>query len=186
MLLDFVATFFASSTALLPIFAQDVLHVGSRGYGWLFAAPAIGSLLTSVVMVPLVDRIERRGASIVWSVVGHGAATVVFGLSRSFGLTFLCLALVGSTDTISTVFRNIIRNLETPDHLRGRMTGINMAFFLGGPQLGELEAGAVASRWGAPFSVVSGGIGCMLATVWIAWTTPILLRYGRERNASVV
>ncbi len=177
MLLDFFATFFASATALLPIFAQDILHVGARGYGWLFAAPAIGSVLTSLALVPLVERIERRGASIIWSVIGHGVATVVFGFSRSFALTFACLAFVGSTDTVSTVLRNIIRQLETPDRLRGRMTGINMVFFQGGPQLGELEAGLVASRWGAPFSVVSGGIGCLVATIGIAMATPGLRRY---------
>ena len=82
--------------------------------------------------------------------IGHGVATIVFGFSRSFWLTFTCLALVGATDTVSTVLRNIIRQLETPDRLRGRMTGINMVFFMGGPQLGELEAGAVANGFGAP------------------------------------
>src|SRR5262249_44806188 len=151
MLLDFFATFFASATALLPIFAQDILGVGARGYGWLFAAPAVGSFITSVALVPLLKHIQRRGPGIVWSVIGHGLATIVFGMSRSFPLTFLCLAAVGGTDTVSTVLRNVIRQLETPDRLRGRMTGINMVFFMGGPQLGELEAGAVANRWGAPF-----------------------------------
>jgi MFS family permease len=139
MLLDFFATFFASATALLPIFAQDILHVGARGYGWLFAAPAIGSFVTSLALVPATEHIRRRGPAIVWSVMGHGVATVVFGFSRSFWLTFTCLALVGATDTVSTVLRTIIRQLETPDRLRGRMTGINMMFFIGGPQLGELE-----------------------------------------------
>jgi MFS family permease len=183
MLLDFFATFFASATALLPIFAQDILHVGARGYGWLFAAPAVGSFVTSVALVPIIEHIERRGAGIVWSIVGHGLATMLFGISRAFWLTFLCLALVGATDTVSTVFRNIIRQLETPDRLRGRMTGINMVFFMGGPQLGELEAGAVANRWGATFSVVSGGIGCLIATAWIAAATPGLRRYRTERLA---
>jgi MFS family permease len=177
MLLDFFATFFASATALLPIFAQDILHVGATGYGWLFAAPAVGSFITSLALVPLVDKIRRRGASIIWSVVGHGAATIVFGISRSFWLTFLCLAAVGSTDTISTVLRNVIRQLETPDRLRGRMTGVNMVFFMGGPQLGEFEAGAVANWFSAPFSVISGGIGCVLSTAWVAWSTPLLRRY---------
>jgi MFS family permease len=177
MLLDFVATFFASATALLPIFAQDILRVGPRGYGWLFAAPAIGSFVTSVGLVPLVAHIKRRGPAIIWSVAGHGAATLVFGISRSFWLTFVCLALVGATDTVSTVLRNVIRNLETPDRLRGRMTGINMVFFMGGPQLGELEAGATANWFGATFSVVSGGIGCLIATAWVAATTPGLRQY---------
>jgi MFS family permease len=177
MVLDFLATFFASATALLPIFAQDILHVGARGYGWLFAAPAVGAMITGVALVPLVDHIRRRGLSIIWSVLGHGAATVVFGISRSFWLTFACLAAVGATDTVSTVLRNIIRQLETPDRLRGRMTGINMVFFMGGPQLGELEAGLVANWWGAPFSVISGGIGCLIATAGIAAATPPLRHY---------
>ncbi len=185
MLLDFFATFFASATALLPIFAQDILHVGARGYGWLFAAPAVGSLLTSAAMVPLIESIERRGALLLWAVVGHGLFTVVFGFSRSFWLTFSCLAVIGATDTVSTILRNVVRQLETPDHLRGRMTGVNMVFFQGGPQLGELEAGAVANWWGAPFSVVSGGIGCLLATGWIAWSTPMIRRYRRTGQPPV-
>jgi MFS family permease len=182
MLLDFFATFFASATALLPIFAQDILHVGATGYGWLFAAPAVGSFITSLALVPLVEKIRRRGESIIWAVVGHGAATIVFGISRSFWLTFLCLALVGSTDTVSTVLRNVIRQLETPDRLRGRMTGVNMVFFMGGPQLGEFEAGAVANWLGAPFSVITGGIGCVLSTAWVAWSTPMLRRYRSDNT----
>ncbi len=179
MLLDFFATFFASATALLPIFAQDILHVGATGYGWLFAAPAVGSLITSAGLVPVVEHIKRRGPSIVWAVAGHGIATIVFGFSHVFWLTFLCLALIGATDTVSTVLRNIIRQFETPDRLRGRMTGIGMVFFQGGPQLGELEAGTVAHWYGAPFSVVSGGVGCVVATAIIASLTPALWHYHR-------
>ena len=178
MLLDFFATFFSSATALLPIFAQDVLQVGAKGYGWLYAAPAVGAMATSAVLVPLVDRIERRGPTLLWAVAGYGLATVVFGLSRSFWLTFACLMLTGATDTVSMVIRNIVRQLETPDRLRGRMMGVNMVFFMGGPQLGELEAGAVANWLGAPFSVISGGIGCLIATGWVAAATPGLRRYG--------
>ncbi len=180
MLLDFVATFFASATALLPIFAQDFLHVGPLGFGWLFAAPAAGSVLASLAMVPLTERIERRGRTLIWAVVGHGAATIVFGLSRAYWLTFLCLALTGATDTVSTVIRSIVRQLETPERLLGRMSGVNMVFFMGGPQLGELEAGVVAHGFGAPFSVVSGGLACMAATAWIASKTPALRGYTRE------
>jgi MFS family permease len=179
MLLDFFATFFSSATALLPIFAQDILQVGATGYGWLYAAPAVGAMATSAVMVPLTERIERRGPTLLWAVAGYGLATVVFGVSRTFWLTFACLALVGATDTVSTIIRNIIRQLETPDRLRGRMTGVNMVFFLGGPQLGELEAGAVAHWFGASFSVITGGIGCLIATAWVAASTPPLRRYRR-------
>jgi len=181
MLLDFFATFFASATALLPIYAQDILHVGARGYGLLSAAPSVGAMLAGLAMVPLIDRIERRGTTLLLGIVGYGIATVVFGLSRGFAVTFLCLALTGATDTVSMVIRNVIRQLQTPDAMRGRMTSINMIFFMGGPQLGELEAGLVAQAWGAPLSVVSGGLGCLLAVAWVAWRTPALRSYRREQ-----
>jgi MFS family permease len=185
MLLDFFATFFSSATALLPIFAQDILKVGATGYGALYSAQAIGAVVTATAMVPLVDRIDRRGRVLLWTVLGYGLATVGFGLSRTFWLSFTFLALNGAADTVSTVLRNIIRQLTTPDHLRGRMTSINMIFFMGGPQLGELEAGLVAQGFGAPFSVVSGGIGCLLTAGWIAWKTPVLRNYRREEQIPI-
>ena len=183
MLLDFFATFFSSATALLPIFAQDVLHVGARGYGWLYAAPAAGAVLTSAAMVGGVDRITHRGRALVASVLVYGLATVVFGLSTSFWLTFACLAITGAADTVSMIFRNLIRQLETPDYMRGRMIGVNMVFFMGGPQLGELEAGLVANWLGAVVSVVSGGLGCIVATSWIAARTPALRHYGKAQGS---
>ncbi|PWT85008.1 MAG: MFS transporter [Blastocatellia bacterium] len=185
MLLDFFATFFSSATALLPIFAQDILNVGARGYGWLYAAPAVGAVATSAAMVPVTDRINRRGPVLLWAVVVFGLATVVFGLSRWFWLTFLCLAMTGAADTVSIIIRNIIRQLETPDRLRGRMIGVNMVFFIGGPQLGEFEAGSVASWLGATFSVVSGGVGSLLATAWVAATTPDLRHYRADARMQV-
>ena len=177
MLLDFFATFFSSATALLPIFAQDILQVGPRGYGWLYAAPAVGATMMSMAMVLLTSRIKRRGPVLLWAVGLYGFATVAFGLSRSFWITFAALALTGVADTISMVIRNIVRQMETPDRLRGRMIGVNMVFFVGGPQLGELEAGAVANWLGAPFSVISGGLGCMIAVACLAASTPELRRY---------
>jgi MFS family permease len=123
MLLDFLATFFSSATALLPIFAQDILHVGARGYGWLYAAPAAGALITSAIMVRVVDWIERRGEVLIGAIAVYGLATVGFGLSRGFWISFACLAATGAADTVSTTFRNLIRQLETPDRLRGRMIG---------------------------------------------------------------
>ena len=180
MLLDFVATFFGSATALLPIFAQDVLHVGAHGYGLLAAAPAAGAVLAGAAMVRLSDRIERRGAVLLWAVAGYGAATVLFGLSRWFWVSLACLALTGVADTVSMVLRNIVRQGSTPDRLRGRMTSVNMLFFMGGPQLGELEAGAVASWIGAPLSVVTGGVACVLATAAAGWTSAMLRRHRRE------
>ena len=180
MLLDFFATFFSSATALLPIFAQDILNVGARGYGWLYAAPAVGAVATSVLMIPLTNRISRRGPVLLWAIAVFGLATVLFGISRWFWLTFVCLALTGAADTISVIIRNIVRQLETPDRLRGRMVGVNMVFFIGGPQLGEFEAGMVANWFGAVASVVSGGVGALIATAWVAWSTPTLRRYRAE------
>jgi MFS family permease len=180
MLLDFFATFFSSATALLPIYAQDILKVGASGYGWLYAAPAAGAFIASGVMVRAVDVIDRRGKVLAAAVMAYGAATVAFGVSRSFWISFLCLAATGASDTVSMVFRNVIRQLETPDHLRGRMTGVNMIFFMGGPQLGELEAGLVGNWLGAVVSVVTGGVGCMISTGWIAASTPALRGYRRE------
>jgi MFS family permease len=177
MLLDFFATFFSSAMALLPIFAQDILHVGAQGYGWLYSASAVGAVAGSMAMVPLAHRIERRGPTLIWAVFGYGVATVVFGLSRSFWLTFACLAWAGASDAVSMVIRNLVRQLETPDALRGRTIGINMVFFMGGPQLGELEAGLVANWLGAPFSVLSGGVACLIATAAVVWRTPELRHY---------
>jgi len=177
MLLDFFATFFSSATALLPIFAQDVLHVGARGYGWLYAAPAVGATIGSIAMIRFADAIEQRGKLLVIAVFAYGLTTVVFGFSTTFWLTFACLAFSGLADSMSMVVRNLIRQLETPDSLRGRMTGINMVFFQGGPQLGELEAGLVANWRGAPFSVITGGIGCLIATGLIVAATPGLWKY---------
>lgn len=179
MLLDFLATFFASATALLPIFAQDILGVGARGYGWLYAAPSVGAVVASLAMVRVMSDIEHRGRVLLWAVAGYGLATVLFGLSREFWLTFVCLALTGATDTVSMVIRNVIRQLETPDHLRGRVGSVGMLFFMGGPQLGELEAGLVADWLGAPGSVVTGGLGSLVTTAWIAAATPALRRYRR-------
>jgi MFS family permease len=179
MLVDGLATFFCSATALLPLFAQDVAQVGPRGYGWLYAAPSVGAVLTSAAMVRLAGRIRRRGAVLLCAVMVYGLATVAFGLSRTFWPMFLALAVAGAADTVSAVLRNIVRQLETPDRLRGRMVGISMLFFLGGPQLGEFEAGAVAQWLGAGVAVVLGGAASLLTTAWIAWRSPALRAYRR-------
>jgi MFS family permease len=182
MLLDFFATLFASALSLLPIFALDVLHVGERGYGALMSAPAVGAVIASLWMTRFSDRVARRGLVLIWSVAAYGAATAAYGLSTSFALTFACLALAGAADTVSMVLRNVIRQLATPDRMRGRMTGVNMIFFMGGPQLGEVKTGFVAQAFGPVVSVVSGGIGCVLATAWLAWKTPELRRYRKPES----
>jgi MFS family permease len=180
LLLDGIATFFCSATALLPLFAQDVIRVGAHGYGWLYAAPSIGAVIASALMIRLAGRIRRRGVVLVWAVAVYGLATVLFGMSRTFWPMFLALAISGSADTVSAVLRNIVRQFETPDHLRGRMVGISMLFFMGGPQLGEFESGVVAQWLGAGVAVVVGGIASLLTTGWIAWRSPALRAYRRE------
>ena len=177
MLLDFFATFFASAMALLPMFAQDVLHVGPGGYGLLAAAPAIGAAIASVAMLAFSHRIARQGLTLIWAVAAYGMSTIVFGVSRAFWLTFACLAIAGAADGVSMVIRNLVRQLQTPDAMRGRMVGVNMVFFMGGPQLGELEAGLVAQWLGPVSSVVTGGVGCLIATGLLAAMTPELRRY---------
>jgi len=179
--LDFFATFFSGSMSLLPIFADQVLHVGAAGYGWLVAAPAIGALLgslyTSVWPLP-----RRQGMVLLWSIAAYGMATIVYGLSRSFVLTLIALAGTGLADVVSTVVRQTLRQLLTPDHLRGRMTSVNMIFFMGGPQLGEMEAGLVASLFasavtGVTVSVVSGGLATLVIAAVVAGATPLVRRY---------
>ena len=162
MTLDFVATFFASANQLLPIFAKDILVVGARGLGFLAAAPASGAIIAGIVMARM-GTLKRQGAIVIASVAVFGVATVVFGFSRFFWLSLLMLAITGAADTVSTILRQTIRQLSTPNKLRGRMTSINMIFFMGGPQLGEVEAGGLAALIGAPLSVVTGGIGCVVA-----------------------
>jgi MFS family permease len=185
MTLDFIATFFASATALLPIFAGTILKVGARGYGLLQASPAMGSVLAAIVMARL-GNIRRQGLTVVAAVAAYGAATLGFGLSRVFWVSVAMLAMVGASDTVSTVLRMTIRQLVTPNHLRGRMTSVNMIFFMGGPQLGEMEAGVVARFVGAPLSVISGGIGCLVAVAIAAVNAKNLLAYDQSSNKVAV
>lgn len=176
MLLDFVATFFASATYLLPIFAKDILGVGAAGYGWLVAAPSVGAGASSIFLA-FRRQLSNQGRTLLLAVAGFGLATIVFGLSRTFLVTFVALAATGTTDAVSTIIRNTLRQLQTPDRLRGRMTGIMQVFFLGGPQLGEVEAGVVAQLFGATAAVVSGGVASLVATGWVAARFPQLRRY---------
>jgi MFS family permease len=174
--LDFFATFFSSADALLPVFARDILGVGARGYGLLAGAPAIGSLLAGATLsfLPIV---RRQGVILIGAVVVYGMATLGFGLSDWFPLSMLLLAATGAADTVSTVLRQTLRQMVTPDELRGRITSVTMVFFMGGPQLGEVEAGLVARWLGAPASVVLGGLGCLAAVAVIASRAPGLRRY---------
>ena len=150
MMLDFLATFFSSANTMLPLVAGQILGVGAQGYGLLSTAQAVGSVIAGTVMSLRRD-IYRQGVVLLTSVAIYGLATALFGLSTSFALSYVLFALTGASDTVSTVIRQTIRQVMTPDRLRGRMTGINQIFFMGGPQLGEMEAGAVAAVFGVPF-----------------------------------
>ena len=179
MLLDFFATFFSSANTLMPIFARDILHVGVVEYGWLSAAQSIGAMAAATIISQLME-IRRQGWTLLLSVVAFGIATIFFGLSRTFYGAMIALIFIGASDSVSAIIRNTIRQLQTPDYIRGRMTSINQIFFLGGPQLGEVEAGLVAQLFSAPFAVISGGIGCILAVGWIARRWPQLRNYNGD------
>ena len=181
MLTDFVATFFASANTMLPIVARDILHVGKAGYAWLTSAQAIGSVLAGVA-VSQVRELRRQGPIFLISVMVFGFASIWFGMSTGFAAAMTALLLMGAGDAVSTVIRNTIRQLQTPDHIRGRMTSVNQIFFMGGPQLGEVEAGIVASLFGVPFAIVSGGIGCILGMFLIIWKWPELVAYNGDEH----
>jgi len=178
-LLDFAATFFANASSLLPIFAHEILHVGPQGLGILYASRSIGSVLTGAGM-SLVRSVKRQGTLVLWAITLYGAATVSFGLSHWFSLSVIFLALVGAADTFSTILRNTIRQLVTPDQLRGRMNGLNMVFARGGQQLGNLEAGIVAAWIGTPLSVISGGLVTLAVVAAVFLWAPQLRKYQEE------
>ena len=181
MLLDFVATFFASANTLMPIVARDILNVGVVEYGWLSAAPSVGAVIAALVLSQI-HELRRQGPLFLGSAVVFGLATVIFGLSTSLVLAWGALAVTGAADSVSTIIRNTIRQLQTPDYLRGRMTSVNQIFFQGGPQLGEVEAGVVAQLFGAPFAIISGGIGCIAGMMLIIRKWPLLLTYDGDEH----
>jgi MFS family permease len=179
MLIDFFATFFSSANTLMPIFARDILRVGAVEYGWLSAAQSIGAMIAALILSQK-DEIRRQGPVFLGAVILFGLATIGFGLARSLVMAMLALIVIGASDSISAIIRNTIRQLQTPDHIRGRIVSVNQIFYMGGPQLGEIEAGLVAQAFGAPFAVVSGGIGCIAAVAWIARRWPVLRAYNGD------
>jgi MFS family permease len=186
MIMDFFATFFASANTMMPIVARDILHVGEIGYGWLVSAESIGSLAAGLVISQM-HIIRKQGPLFLWSVVIFGGATILFGLSNTFFMALIMLMIIGAADTVSTIIRNTIRQLQTPDHIRGRMTSINQIFFQGGPQLGEVEAGIVAQLFSVPIAIISGGIGTILAVWFISRKWPQLRTYdGSEPQITAV
>ena len=165
--LDLFAVLFGGATALLPIYARDILHTGPQGLGLLRAAPAVGALLMSLLLMrwPLRRHIGHR---LLGAVAIFGLATVVFGLSTHFGLSLLALVLTGAADNISVVTRLTLVQLETPDAMRGRVSAVNSIFIGASNQLGEFESGATAAWFGPVLSVVTGGIGTLLvAAAWL-------------------
>lgn len=179
MILDFFATFFSSANTLMPIIARDILHLGVVEYGWLSAAQSIGAVSAALVISQMRE-IRRQGPIFLGAVVAYGLATIFFGLTRLVSLAMVALILVGASDSVSTIIRNTIRQLQTPDYIRGRMTSINQIFFMGGPQLGEMEAGVVAQLFSTPFAVVSGGVACILAVWWITQRWPQIASYNGD------
>jgi len=179
MILDFIATFFASANTLMPFVANDVLHVNVVAYGWLSAAQSVGAVIAGVV-ISQVHQVRKQGPLFLVAVLIFGLATAVFGAATSFVVAWSALAVTGAADAVSTIIRNTIRQLQTPDEMRGRMTSINQIFFNGGPQLGEFEAGAVAQLFGTPFAIISGGIGCMVGLGLVILKWPRIWKYNGD------
>ena len=163
--------------------APEVLHVGEVAYGWLAAAQSIGAVTVGLIASQY-SHIRRQGPLLLRAVVMFGAATILFGVSRIYAMVFGALILIGAADSVSTIIRNTIRQLITPDFMRGRMTSINQIFFMGGPQLGEIEAGAIAKYFGVPFAIISGGIGTILGAWLVASAWPALKHYNGDEPAS--
>ena len=156
--------------------AKDIFNIGPQGLGLLYSAPAIGSTIAGLVLASI-HKISNQGLWILGGVLLYGGATIGFGFSSSFTVAVVLLCLVGIGDMISTVIRSTIRQLLTPDHLKGRRIAVNTIFVQGGPMAGEAEAGFVAQLFGAPFSVISGGIITVALTLFIAWKVPKLRNY---------
>jgi MFS family permease len=173
--LDLFAVLLGGATALLPIFATDILHAGPRGLGLLRAMPSVGALVVSLTMV--VRPIERRAGWLMLTCVGiFGAATVVFGLSKSIWLSSAALVLVGASDMVSVVVRSSVLQLATPPEMRGRVSAVNWLFIGASNEFGEFESGLTAHWWGAVRAVVIGGIGSMVVTASAAGLFPQLRR----------
>jgi MFS family permease len=173
--LDLFAVLLGGAVALLPIFATDILHAGPRGLGLLRAMPSVGALVVSLTMV--LRPIKRRAGVMMLTCVGvFGAATVVFGLSKSIWLSSVALILVGASDMVSVVIRSSILQLATPPEMRGRVSAVNWLFIGASNEFGEFESGLTAHWWGAVRAVVIGGIGSMLVTASAAGLFPKLRR----------
>jgi len=165
--LDLFAVLLGGATALLPIYARDILHTGPVGLGVLRSAPAVGALVMSLAIMrwPLTRHVGHR---LLVAVAVFGVATLVFGLSNQFWLSLIALVITGAADSVSVVIRSTLVQLETPNEMRGRVSAVNSMFIGASNQLGEFESGATAALFGAVGSVVVGGIGTMvIAASWL-------------------
>jgi MFS family permease len=179
MSLDMFAVLFGGARALLPVYAVDVLHADAVGYGVLSASLEAGTLVMALLLLTL--PIPRRtGRVLLVAVALFGMATVVFGISSWLPLSIAAYAMVGMADQVSMVMRHTMIQVNTPDMLRGRVTGVSSIFISASNELGALESGLVAAATGAVFAVVSGGLACLLVVALIAWRVPSLRRYSRS------
>jgi MFS family permease len=159
--LDLFAVLFGGATALLPIYAADILHAGATGLGWLRAAPSVGSVTMALVTAHM-PRMHRGGTALLWAVAGFGGATIVFGISRSFWLSVGMLVLVGAFDNISVVLRQSLIQTKTPDYVRGRVLAFSSIFISSSNQFGAVESGWTAAWFGAVPSVAGGGLATIV------------------------
>ncbi len=175
--LDLFAVLLGGATALLPIFASDILEIGPEGLGWLRAAPALGALGMALLLAHR-PPLRRAGRALLLAVAGFGVATIVFGLSGNAILSFGTLALTGAFDNVSVVVRGTIMQLLTPDAMRGRVAAINAVFISSSNELGAFESGMTAALFGPVISVVGGGIGTILVVLTAMSRWPQLMRLG--------
>ncbi len=178
--LDFCATFFGAPRALLPVYAHDIMHIGASGLGFLLAAGGIGALAL-LPFLGLITGIKRQGLGVVLAVIFWGLCVVAFGFFPSpLWLGFLFLAGTGAADMVSVILQGVIVQSSTPDELRGRISSVSTMFAIGGPMLGSFESGVIASLFTPMFSVISGGVACILAALLILLLVPGLLRIKRQ------
>jgi len=176
--LDLFAVLLGGATALLPIFANAILHAGPEGYGLLRAAPSLGAVIMAVITTHLAPW-PKAGRVMLLAVVGFGVATIVFGLSKIFWLSLVALALTGMCDNVSVVVRQTVMQMITPDAMRGRVSSVTFLFISCSNELGELESGLTARWFGAIQSVVLGGIGTILVVTGAALVFPEIPSLGR-------
>lgn len=176
--LDLLAVLFGGATALLPVFATEILDTDALGLGLLKSAPYAGALLMAGLLA-VRPEMRRAGPMLLACVALFGVTMIVFGLSRSFWLSMAMLAIGGAVDNVSVVIRHVLVQTRTPDHLRGRVTAVNSVFIECSNELGGFESGLVALHFGPVFSVVSGGVGTLAITGFVAWWLPELRRLGR-------